>query len=529
MAIMAMGTVNRRALLLGLLTSSTCAFAGEWEVTPKVSIEENYTDNVNLFSSEEESSLVSQFGLNFDVNYQSESTQFELQSSNIYATYSHNHDFDDDFFTLNSEGRFLLWPDGIAVFAEATVQNQASNSARNALADLVSGDTAQVETYSAGFEYVVDNSDFAFDARVGYSIRESSDNIGERDGYGAQIISYNGNAARNVFWLLDSDYYDFENNGRDAKQHKVDFKVGWITPYKINPFLRYYNEDNTGSVSGSNNSYESNAYGVGFRWLVQPRLYLDISYNKPEDDQVDIDGNPQEEYVNAEINWQPTSRTQIEASFGERFYGESYGLDIRHRNRRLTNTISYVEDVRTFTRSNIELVSQGVFWCPTGFIDSTSCYVQPGDDFNFDDFVLVTLNDFNVIEDDQYSLNKVASWDSTLTLPRTTFTVVLKHHDRENLETRESDNSINAELRMSRKVSGYSDIDLNVQFTEENYSIDTDNERLDQYRRYSLVYNRKLNDKLNAKLGIMHTNRQSNDATLNYKESRLFLSVVKDF
>ena len=37
----------------------------------------------------------------------------------------------------------------------------------------------------------------------------------------------------------------------------------------------------------------------------------------------------------------------LEASFSERFYGDSYGLNFTHRNKRLTNTVSYVEDIQT--------------------------------------------------------------------------------------------------------------------------------------------------------------------------------------
>ncbi|QOL26489.1 TIGR03016 family PEP-CTERM system-associated outer membrane protein [Thalassotalea sp. LPB0316] len=528
MAIMAMGTVNKKALCWGLLVTSSSVFAGDWQVTPQVFIEENFTDNVSLVSNQEESSLVSQFGLNFDVNYLSQNSEFNFKSSNIYAMYSHDSDLNDDFLTLDTSGRFLLWPNGIALTASATVENQSRNRARNALADLVSGDTVQVENYSAGVEYRVDNSDFLVDFNTNYNLRATEDGIGERDGYSAQLLSYNGKAARNVFWHTNIGYSDIKNNDQDATQEKIELRLGWITPYKFNPFIRYYYEDNSGNIAG-NNTYESNAYGVGFRWLAQPRLFVDVSYNKPEDDQFDIDGNEQKEYVNAEVNWQPTSRTQLVASYGERFFGKSYSLNIKHRNKRLTNDIKYSEEIESFTRNNYELLPQGAYWCPLEFVDITECYVQAGDDFNFDDYRLITLNDYEIIEDNSFTLNKVASWNSTLALARTTFTMTLNHRDKENLETRVSDRYATAGLLMSRKISGYSTLDLNVEYTEDNYNIDTDTERLDRYRRYTASYNRKLNRTLNAKLGLTHINRQSSEDSFNYEESRIYISVVKDF
>ena len=528
MAIMAMGTVNKKTICCGLLITSTSLFAGDWQVTPQLSLEENYTDNVGLVSSNEESSLVSQFGLNFDIAYNSQHAEFAFKSSNIYAMYSHDHELDDDFFTLDTSGRFLLWPNGIALTASATVENQSRNRARNALADLVSGDTVQVESYNAGLAYTVDNSDFLFDFNSNFNVRQTEDNIGERDGYSAQLKSYNGNSARNVFWNIDLIYSDFNNNDQDAQQQTIDIQLGWITPYKFNPFIRYFNEDNTGNVAGSN-IYESNSYGIGFRWLALPRFYVDLSYNKPEDDQFDLDGNVQEEYVNAAINWQPTSRTQIEANYGERFYGKSYGLNIEHRNKRLTNTISYSEEIETFTRNNYELTPQGAFWCPIGIIDTAECYVQEGNDFNLDEFNLFTLNEYEIIEDDSYSLNKVASWISELALPRTKFIASINHRDKENLDTRITDIFSTAAFSINRKVSGYSTIDLKLEYTEDNYNQDTDTERVDQYRKYSIDYNRTLNEALKAKLGLTHINRQSSEDSFNYKESRIHISVVKDF
>jgi len=528
MAIMAMGTVNRKFVFCGLMMSSASALAGDLQITPQLLVEGNYTDNVGLVSSNEDSSFVNQLGVNFDIAYYSQHAEFEFNSSNIYATYSHDHDLDDDYLTLNTSGRFLLWPNGIALTASATVENQSRNRARNALADLVSADTVQVENYSAGVEYAIENSDFLLNFDTSYKIRKAEDGIGERDGLTAQLSTTSGKASRKMFWSLNTNYIDYENDDADSNQTVADVKLGLITPYKINPFVRYFYEDNSGQIA-NRQTFESNSYGLGLRWLVNPRLFLDVSYNRPESDQLDLDGNTQEDYVNASVSWQPTARTQVEADYGERFYGESYGLNITHRNRRLTNKITYNEKVESFTRNNYQLTPQGAFWCPLEFTLASECYVQPGSDFNFDDFRLITLNEYELLEDNTFSLNKVASWNSTLSLARTTFSLQLSHGDKESLETRISDKSERASFSISRKVSGYSTVDFNIEFNEENFNIDTDNERLDRYRRYSATYNRKLNASFNAKLGLTHINRQSNEASFNYKESRVYISVVKDF
>ncbi|GLX82084.1 TIGR03016 family PEP-CTERM system-associated outer membrane protein [Thalassotalea eurytherma] len=530
MATMAMGTANKKlsVICLAILTSLHTAHAGEWDFTPSLTLEENYTDNVELVDAGETESLVSQLGIDFSLDYLAQGAEFTFNSSSIYATYSHDHDLDDGFLELDTNGRFALWPNGIALVFSATVENQARNGARNALADIVSGDTVQTERYSGGFEYQIDNSDFQFFANATYNLNQADDDIGEQEGFSSQILTKNGNASRNVFWDFNANYLERTNNDQDSKRHIAELKLGWITNYKINPFIRAYNEDNTGNV-GNNNSYESNSYGVGLRWLVTPRFYLDVSYNKPEDEQQNIDGEEQEEYVNAEVNWQPTSRTTLNASYGQRFYGESYSLDLTHRNKRLTNSIRYSEEVQVFTRDNYEYLPQGAFWCPIDFIESSECYVEPGDNFNFDDYNLVTFNDFEIIEDNEFSLNKRVAWTSELKLPRTTFSFDLNFNDRESLETRISDRNSGANFKIDRRVSGYSTVDLKLTYTEKLFDYQTENERTDRYRQYAINYKRDLNAKFNFNVTLAHVNRDSSQETFNYKESRVTLKFIKDF
>ena len=540
MAITAMGMAHKTKLsaVCIALICSKLAVAGEWQFDPSIIVDETYSDNVGLTTNNEQSSLVTQVGLNIESTYKAQQAEFNFSSESIYALYSHDHDLDSDYQTLSSDLRVQLWPNGIVVYGGISIDNQSRNGSRNALADIVSADTVQVETYSGGLEYNIDNSDFIVNSSIGYRETNSEDNIGNQKGINSRITSTNGTGARHVFWEVEHDYQDLENNNQKGKQSQSEVKIGWITGYGLNPFLRYYDEDNSGDINNSNRSIESNSYGLGARWLITPRLALNVSYNQPIGDNLDLDGDEQEAYVNASVQWQPSPRTKLTANISERFYGTSYGLDFTHRNKRLTNSISYVEDVQTFTRNNFAANLVGFYFCPSSNITSVADCIIKDEGSIFPDnpnepdnpgFQLFPIQDFTLVEDNVFSLNKTLNWSSVLALPRTTISFTASHQNRENLESFNEDERSASSLNVSRKVSGRSSISFDLSYTETNLQIDTEFERIDRYRRYEISYQKSLNSALSFDLSLSYLNRASDNALFNYEEGRVSAKVTKGF
>jgi len=523
--------LNKKTLAIAIFAIlSANTHAGEWQFQPNLLIDETYSDNVNLSLSNKKSSLVSQTGVEIETLFSSKKLEFSFSSSSLYATYSHDHDTDDDFHTLDSDFRLKLAPNGLALTGTAAISNQSRNNSKNALADIVSSDTVRVETYSGGFEYKVNNRDFKLDSTIQYQTTKSEDKIGDREGYMAGLSTKNGSSAQNIYWEGSSEFADYTNQGRDGKLFKGEFKIGLITNYKVTPFLRYYDETNEGDLTNNSSSLESDSYGGGLRWLITPKFIIDVSYNIPTGSQLDLDNKEQENYTAASIRWEPSQRTQLSIDYGKRFYGESYGFDFAHKNKRLTNTISYTEDVRAFTRNSYESVALGAFWCPPGEITKTSsCFVNNDENINFDDYQLINLRDFVLVEDLALSLNKELTWLSELALSRTTFTLSLSGLARENLNTRVDDENQRASFSIKRKVSGKSNLQLNMEYTDTHQALDQDSERQDRYRRYSLEYDKSLNSKLSVTLGLSHLNRSSTTQSFNYEEDRVYLKVNKGF
>ena len=506
------------------LLFSVSSLAGEWLFTPSLGLTETYTNNVELNRLNKQSSLVSQFIIGADANYSSRKLQFSFSGTETLAAYSHNSELNDDYQTLLADTSYSLWQDKLQVIASSSITNVSQNDTDNSLADLVSGDTLQQRNHSAGLQFNTANSDYSLFSSLIYNIVETEDNIGESNGYTALINSENGNAARYVFWQIDGSFSNQENNGFTSENYQLETKIGAITPYKLNPFLRLYNERVTGSLAGSNPDAIP-SWGPGFRYQAAKHLIIDVSYNYIRDD-----SQASDDYIAADVDWQPSARTSLQAGYSKRFFGDSYELDFLHRTRRLTNRISYHETIEVFDRNNFQQVNNNI-WCPitaSGIDDCLPLGETPSDTTGY---ISVPVNSLEPVEDNEFSLNKRLAWTSTLALARTTFTLNLSNRDRESLSTKIVDNYFAGRFTISRRMSARSDITVYLDYSKNIFDKESPEgpRQEDVYKTLSTTYNRSLASSLNAFLTLQYLDRESNFERLTYTEARASINITKDF
>jgi len=522
---------NRGVLLLPLIFSSYSILAGEWSFTPSVGASETYSDNVKLSTINQQESFVTQAIAGLQTAYHSRLAEFTFSGKGNYVTYSHNSKLNDGYRSLDTAGKFSLWTSGPRFVFDAKIANVSKNGANNSLADLVSGDTVEEQTYSAGFEYELGNSDYNIASSINYQLRTADDNIGESKGYSATFNSENGSSARNIFWRINASYSNREQQSSqniqtsvpDAEQYIIETIVGVITPYNFNPFVRYYDEDIKGT-SANNNTSLTSSWGPGIRWLVSDHLFFDLSYNYVEDDTVSDD------YFAAKISWQPSTRTTLETSYSKRFFGDSYSFDLQHKTKRLLNSISYNETLQVFDRNNYNRIDLGVFWCPSADFtgEASQCFVS---NTPVDDYQLVTLSNLELEQSKGFSINKTLAWSTTLQLSRTKFTFTASGNEREELDTGSIDDYINAELAISRSLSPNSNIELSGKFRHQQFDKNSlgGARQNDYYRTASIKYDRKLASSLTSDFSLGYLNRSSNLDRFSYQELRVIINIKKEF
>ncbi len=509
--------------LVGLFLS-TSTLAGEWQFDPSLGLTETYTNNIELTPLDKQSSLVSQFIIGADASFSSRKLQFSFAGTETLAGYSHDSELNDDYQTLLANASYSLWQDKLQVIANSSITNVSKNDSGNSLADLVTADTVQQQNHSAGLQYNSANSDYSLSSSLIYSLTETEDNIGESDGYTAIINSENGNAARYVFWQLDGSFSNQENNGFTSENYSLETKIGAITPYKVNPFIRLYNERVTGTAAGSNPDAIP-SWGPGLRYQAAKHFTIDLSYNYIRDD-----NNASDDYVAANLDWQPSARTSVKAGYSKRFFGDSYELDFSHKTRRLTNTISYHETIEVFDRNNYQEVN-GVIWCPNSAAGIDECLPAGEVPSDSSEYTSIPVTALELTEDNEFSVNKRLSWQSLLTLARTTFTLDLSNRDRESLSTGIIDNYLDARFSITRRMSTRSDITVYVNYTKNVFDKDRPDgpRQEDTYKTLSATYNKSLASSLKAFLTLQYLDRQSNFERYTYNEARASINLTKDF
>ncbi|NQY48063.1 MAG: TIGR03016 family PEP-CTERM system-associated outer membrane protein [Colwellia sp.] len=485
--------------LAGLFLSAN-SLAGEWRFDPSLGLTETYTDNIELNQLDKQTSLVSQFIIAADANFSSRKLQFSFAGTETLVGYSHDSELNDDYQTLSTSASYALWNDQLHVNGSSSITNVSKNDTSNSLADLVSGDTVQQLSHSAGLQFNSANSDYSLFSSLSYSITDTEDDIGESNGYSALITSENGNAARYIFWQVDGSFSNRENGDFTSENYQIETKIGAITPYKLNPFVRFYNERVTGTLAGSNPDAIP-SWGPGIRYQVAKHFLIDLSYNYVRDDTQASD-----DYVAADIDWQLSARTSLKAGYSKRFFGDSYTLDFSHRSKRLSNSISYHETIEVFDRNNFQEGNN----IPLGGTSE---------------------KESELVEDNSFSLNKRLAWQSKLTLARTTFSLDLANRERESLSSGVIDDYLEARFSITRRMSPRSDVTVYLDYRKNIFDKDRPEgpRQEDTYKTFSTTYNRSLASSLYAFITLQYLDRQSNFERYTYTEARASINLTKDF
>lgn len=521
--------INKFASLL-LLIPALPAFAGEWSFDPSIALKETYSDNVNLSIIDPQSSLISQVIAGLNTNYNSKLAEFNFKANKSYVFYSHDSELDDDYRTLSTDGSLSFWEGGPQLVASASIANINRSNATNSLADLVSGGTIEAINYSAGLIYQTQNSSYIFDSSFMLSVVDNEDDIADSKGYAIKINTGNGRGARNVFWNMRGNYSDRDQTesslggGLVGTNYTVDATIGAITPYDLNPFIRFYNEEITGNTQSNINTTPS--WGPGLRWQASPHVIFDVSYNFVFDEEVSDD------YLAGEVSWQPSARTSLIAGFSQRFFGKSYNLSFTHSTRRLTNSIMYDEKLQVFDRNNYQNTTVGTFWCPVGSFtgEISQCYAQ-ADQPGSDEYELVSLSGLELLQSNEFSLNKTFSWRSELALSRTTFTFNASGLEREGLESGIIDENYDLNFQASRQISSRSSLSFSLGFRYSIFDKDNPNgsRQEDYYRSISSTYRRSLASSLSTFFTLQYLDRDSNIDAYKYQEIRAIINIKKDF
>ena len=454
----AIRTSKRILAVAGLIPA--CAGAGDWQVTPTLTLQERFSDNVALSASNKESSFLTEVTPGLKLNSKgargSVSVDYGLQG----LLYSHDSDANALNHQLTAALKSELVDDSFLLDANARIGQQATSQ--------VSG-VVGVGNYNTGVNRTETRSASIapswrgrigstahWDARWQLTYAGSDNNtLGDTIGNDLSFSLKSGTAFNQVPWSLSLRSQKNDGNATASRTSSISGTVGYIFTAKTRLNLTLGVDDNNGSTSTAN----------------------------------DASGG----YWNLGLTWTPTPRTNLTASAGRRYNGNSYGLNFLHRTRMTTWGLNYNESLSdTFSQ-----------------ITGTSAFGQ----------LLPTTQLVN-----DTTLNKTLSGTATYQTGKSTFSANINRVKRELLTAGTSDDTYslggNWTLRLNPRMS--SALSINSSHAETGASKSDD-------WTLAWILTRTLSKSATGALEARRLERGSDSTTGAYKENALSARLNMSF
>ena len=308
------------ALPAALLSQPVLADAVDWEISPKVSVAQSYSDNIGLApSGEREDEFITQLNAGIDLVATSARFRAALDYNALGMVYWDNSDFNDIFHRGNGALRFDAVPDRFFIDA-STSYYQRLRARAGRRGDIVNVGVDRTDvwefgispTYQQRFENWADlRASYSYD-RVDYEVQDLRDLDSQSHRFQFDLVS--GPAFSTYGWELsfDREETDFDD-GSSVTFQTAEALGRWNVSDRFSAFA---------AIGDENNSFEQDP----------PRA-------RPSDTFWRVGGT-----------FQPGPRTFLEAFVGERYFGTTFGLDFEHRIRDGRLFAGYTEELATVGR-----------------------------------------------------------------------------------------------------------------------------------------------------------------------------------
>lgn len=316
------------AAVLVLAAGPASAVSG-WDIIPSVSLKETYTDNVNLQSSElAEGQFVTELTPALSIGHTSR--RLYLRSTfrvRAFAFTDHSVSGENrsaNEFSLNSKATLiddLLFLNLSGSRAQQTISAFGQQYAGN---DYANANRAPVTTYSFS-PYAV----HSFGSTANLLLRFSRDSVQSSKTAQGAVTGLGNTTGTTVSANLSS--------GRAFRS--VSWNVG------------YSDQTQESSITDDTKSQVLNTQ---LRYRVQPTVSLLVNAGYDKYDYSALGGVTKGASYSAGFDWNPSTRTRVEATVGHRFVGSTKSLLVTHRSRRTVWNISY-NDTITTSRANFLL------------------------------------------------------------------------------------------------------------------------------------------------------------------------------
>ncbi len=316
---------SRLALALLLATGAALlaapCLAGDWQITPRLRVGGNYTDNVTIQSDDKEGDFVAQIQPGLSIRGSGARLLMNMDYNLQNLIFAGDSDRNQTNHQFQGDATAELWRDRFFFDANGRVSQQIiDNQGRFTNSNInIGGNRGDTIAWTASPYFVHHFGSFA-DAQLRYTHTDISN---ERVGQAANLVNFLGSST------IDSYTLNL-NSGRDFA------RVPWGIAVSSQDI-----EQGTGAQA----SFDSIVANVSYRLTRQYSIdvTMGLEDNRFNTAAPTFDGT----YWTIGATWTPSQRTEIALAIGERFFGTTISGRAFHRHKRLNVSINYFESPQT--------------------------------------------------------------------------------------------------------------------------------------------------------------------------------------
>jgi len=300
-------------------------------VAPRIESALMLVGNINLASNSEDEVDVAGFELvpGIYASYTTPRAQAALDYSLIARAFE-DDDYNDVSHRLSANGLYSVVPEWMFIRGQASYSDTVVDPARS---------------YNYGGTGLFDRTNLVETATalVEPGIHHEFRHVVMDASY-----SYGG-----VWYLEDKNNPPpatlFSGTNDDAINQRALFSLGTADPEAITTLRGYYEWQASDFDRSLPYRYERAGAELSLRIVESLRLVGDGG-SESDLDQSTTDGGLDTTFWHAGFEWRPDSHTELDARYGERFFGDSWSASLSREGRWVTVKASYVEDPEVETR-----------------------------------------------------------------------------------------------------------------------------------------------------------------------------------
>lgn len=333
-------TGSRPAVVSGacgalVLTLMACnVHSAEWKVTPRLAVKETYTDNVGLSSpGNEQSEFITQINPGISLSGTGARARMQLDYTLQNLLYARDSKRNANNHQLGANGNAELVEKALFVDARASIRQQNVSFLAPLGVDNTSttGNLATVTTYSVSPYWR-----HAFGRVASTELRYGHDEV------------------------------HLDNGGlSDSKTNRVNFSLNSGPAFGSASWGLSHSDNRIDYQSRPDYESKVTSGNLGYRLTRKFKVFGSGGYEKFGYQTINKPGST---FWSVGLGWAPTPRTDLEASYGERFFGKTYSLDFSHRTRMTAWNVGYNQTVMTTAQqlSGTGVVSIADYLCFNG-------------------------------------------------------------------------------------------------------------------------------------------------------------------